>query len=105
MRKVRVGIWGFGVMGIGMVNMILKKEGIEIVFVCSRSILGKSMYDVLGIERGERLEVIINKNYEEVFREKSVDVVLLVIDLFIKKVFDKIIFLLNRKINVILIVE
>ncbi len=29
------------------------------------------MYDVLGIERGERPEVIINKNYEEVFREKA----------------------------------
>ncbi len=26
MRKVRVGIWGFGAMGIGMANMILKKR-------------------------------------------------------------------------------
>lgn len=41
MRKVRVGIWGFGAMGIGMANMILKKEGIEIVSVCSRSTSGK----------------------------------------------------------------
>ncbi|MDB0441058.1 2,4-diaminopentanoate dehydrogenase [Clostridioides difficile] len=101
MRKVRVGIWGFGAMGIGMANMILKKEGIEIVSVCSRSTSGKSMYDVLGIERGERAEVIINGNYEEVFKEKSADVVLLATDSFTKKAFDKIMFLLNRKINVI----
>ena len=101
MRKVRVGIWGFGAMGTGMANMILKKEGMEIVSVCSRSTAGKSMYDVLGIDREDRNEVIINGNYEEAFTEKSCDVVLLATDSFTKKAFDKIIYLLENKMNVI----
>ena len=101
MRKVRIGIWGFGAMGTGMANMILKKDGMEIVSVCSRSTAGKSIYDVLDIERGDRNEVIINGNYEEAFTEKSCDVVLLATDSFTKKAFDKIIYLLEKKINVI----
>ena len=28
MRKVRIGIWGFGAMGTGMANMILKKDAV-----------------------------------------------------------------------------
>ena len=97
MRKVRIGIWGFGAMGTGMANMILKKDGMEIVSVCSRSTAGKSIYDVLDIERGDRNEVIINGNYEEAFTEKSCDVVLLATDSFTKKAFDKIIYLLENK--------
>ena len=101
MRKVRVGIWGFGAMGTGMANMILKKEGMEIVSVCSRSTAGKSIYDILEVERGDRPDVIINGNYKEAFTEKSCDVVLLATDSFTKKAFDKIIYLLENKMNVI----
>jgi len=50
-RNVKVGIWGFGAMGSGMAQMLLKKKGIEVVSVCDRNPqrAGKSMYDVLDM--------------------------------------------------------
>ncbi len=103
MRNVRVGIWGFGAMGSGMAKMLLKKQGVDIVSVCDRNEfrVGKSMYDVLGLERGQRPEVIINSNHEEIFAKESADVVLLATDSFTKGAFDKIKFILERKMNVI----
>lgn len=102
-RNVKVGIWGFGAMGSGMAQMLLKKKGIEIVAVCDRNDqrVGKSIYDVLEVERGDRPEVIINSNQEEAFTEKSADIVLLATDSFTKNAFDKIKFILERKMNVI----
>ncbi|WP_042273167.1 2,4-diaminopentanoate dehydrogenase [[Clostridium] dakarense] len=103
MRNVRVGIWGFGAMGSGMAKMLLKKTGIEIVAVCDRNEkrLGKSIYEVLDIERGERPEVTINSNPDEVFSEECADVVLIATDSFTKGAFDKIKLVLEKKINVI----
>ncbi|WP_455543393.1 2,4-diaminopentanoate dehydrogenase [Intestinibacter sp.] len=101
MRNIKVGIWGFGAMGSGMANMIANKKGIEIVAVCDRRNAGKELYDVLGIERGDRSEVIIKSDEKEAFTEKCADVVLVATDSFTKKVYDKIIFLVERKMNVI----
>lgn len=103
MRNIKVGIWGFGAMGSGMAKMLLKKEGIDVVAVCDRNAKRKdrSMYDVLGVERGERPEVIINSNPELVFTEKCVDVALLATDSFTKNAYDRIKFVLEQKINVI----
>ncbi|SHJ87155.1 2,4-diaminopentanoate dehydrogenase [Tepidibacter formicigenes] len=103
MENIKIGIWGFGAMGSGMANMLLTKKGVEIVAVCDRneSRVGKSMYEVLGIERGDRKEVIIKSNEEEAFTQKCADVVLLATDSFTKGAFDKIKFILERKMNVI----
>ena len=61
MENVRVAIWGFGAMGSGMAEMLLKKKGVEIVGVCDRNAarVGKDMYELLGVERGDRKPVII----------------------------------------------
>lgn len=103
MRNIRVGIWGFGAMGSGMAKMILKKKGIEIYGVCDKNpnIVGKSIYDVLGVEKGERKDVFINPNAEEVFKENYIDIALLATDSFTKNAFEKIKFVVERKINVI----
>ncbi|KPU28032.1 dihydrodipicolinate reductase [Caloranaerobacter sp. TR13] len=103
MENVKVIIWGFGAMGSGMAEMLLKKKGVEIVGVCDRNEarVNKSMYEVLGVERGNRPEVIIKENIEDVITEKCADVVLLATDSFTKNAFDKIKFCLEKKINVI----
>lgn len=103
MRNIRVGIWGFGAMGSGMAKMLLKKKGIDVVAVCDRNEKrrDRSMFEVLGIERGDRPEVIINSNPGEVFTEKCVDVALLATDSFTKNAFDRIKLVLEKKINVI----
>ena len=47
MEKVKVIIWGLGAMGGGMADMLLKKEGVEIVGAVGRGAkIGKSMFDV-----------------------------------------------------------
>lgn len=103
MRKenVKVIIWGLGAMGGGMAEMLLKKKGVEIVGVVGRgNKIGKSMYDFLSVERGERPDVIIG-SAEDVIKEKAADVVLLCTDSFTRNAFDKIKFCLEKKINVI----
>jgi hypothetical protein len=103
MRKenVKVIIWGLGAMGGGMADMLLKKKGVEIVGVVGRGAkIGKSMYDYIKTERGNRKDVIIG-SYEDVIKEKAADVVLICTDSFTRKVFDKIKYCLEKKINVI----
>ncbi|NMA49855.1 MAG: Gfo/Idh/MocA family oxidoreductase [Tissierellia bacterium] len=103
MRKenVKVIMWGIGEMGKGMVEMLLDKKGVEIVGVVGRTYrLGKSMYDYLDVERGDREDIII-KEYDELIKEKAADVVIISTDSFTKDNFDKIKLCLENKINVI----
>ncbi len=103
MRKenVKVIIWGLGAMGSGMADMLLKKKGVEIVGVAGRgSKLGKSMYDFIKTERGDRPDVIIGTP-EEVITEGAADVVISATDSFTKTAFDRLKFILEQKINVI----
>lgn len=101
-ENVKVGIWGFGAMGSGMAKMLLNKKGVEIVGVCDRNAkrAGKSMFEVLGVERGDRREVIINPNIEEVLAEKM-DICLCATDSFTKNAFPRLKTVLEHKINVI----
>ena len=103
MRNIKVGIWGFGAMGSGMAKMLLKKTGVEIVSVCDMhpDRVGKSIYEVLGTEKGERSDVIIKSDANEAFTDECADVVLLATDSFTKGAFDKIKLILEKKINVI----
>ncbi|MEW9121292.1 MAG: 2,4-diaminopentanoate dehydrogenase [Thermotaleaceae bacterium] len=103
MENIKVIIWGFGAMGSGMAEMLLKKEGVEIVGICDRNPerVGKDMYQVLGIERGERKSILIEASPEEVISEGIADVILIATDSFTRKTFDKIKFSVENKINVI----
>ena len=103
MENIKVIIWGFGAMGSGMAEMLLKKKGVEIVGVCDRNAarVGKDMYEVLQLERGDRNPVIITDKIEEIAKEGAVDVALLATDSFTKTAFDKIKFIVEKKINVI----
>lgn len=103
MRKenVKVIIWGLGAMGGGMADMLLKKKGVEIVGAVGRGAkIGKSMYDYIKTERGNKKDVIIG-SYEDVIKENAADVVLICTDSFTRNVFDKIKYCLEKKINVI----
>ncbi len=101
MKNVKVIIWGLGAMGSGMADMLLAKKGVDIVGVAGRSgKVGKSMYDFIKTERGDRPDVIIGSP-EDVIKEKSADVVLLCTDSFTRTAFDRIKFILEKKINCI----
>lgn len=101
MENVKVIIWGFGAMGSGMADMLLGKKGVDVVGVVDMGKkVGTSIYDYLQTKRGEREDILIG-SAEDVIKEKSADVVLLCTDSFTKNAFDKIKFVLEKKINVI----
>lgn len=101
--NVKVAIWGFGAMGSGMARMILKKKGIEIVAVVDRNAarVGKDMYEVLGVERGDRKPVIISNDFDATITEKCCDVIMTATDSYTKEAFPRLKACLEKKINVI----
>jgi len=101
MENVKVAIWGFGAMGSGMAKMLLNKKGVEIVGVCDMAETRKnrSIYEVLGVEKGERPEVIIKDDINEVLKEGCCDICLCATDSFTKKAFPKLKLVLEKKIN------
>lgn len=102
-EKVKVAIWGFGAMGSGMARMILNKQGFAIVGVCDKNpnYVGKSIFDILGIERKDHPECIVKEDIDDCVTEKSCDIVLLATDSFTKNAYPKIIKLVEKKVNVI----
>ena len=103
MENVKVAIWGFGAMGSGMAKMLLTKKGVDIIGVCDMhpARAGKSIFQVLGVERGDREDVIIKANIDEVLTEKCCDICLCATDSFTKNAFPKLKSVLEKKINVI----
>lgn len=103
MRNVRAVVWGFGAMGRGIVEMLVKKQGIEIVGVCdiNPEIVGKELYTLLGADRGERPEVIISDDINAIVKNSNADVALIATDSFTSKTFDKIVLCLENKMNVV----
>ncbi len=103
MENIKVVIWGFGAMGSGMAKMLLKKKGVEIVGVCDLhpERVGKSIFELLGVGRGNHPDIIVKDKIEEVLTEKCCDVCLCATDSFVKKAFDKLKFALEKKVNVI----
>ncbi|MEG0284113.1 MAG: 2,4-diaminopentanoate dehydrogenase [Erysipelotrichales bacterium] len=103
MENVRVMIWGFGAMGSGMATMLLKKKGVEIVGVCDAhpDRVGKNFKDVIGATNSEHKDIIISGDIDEVIKAANADVALLATDSFTKKAYDKIVKLLENKINVV----
>ncbi len=103
MRNIKVAIWGFGAMGAGMAEMLLKKEGVEITGICdfNPNYVGKSVFDILSVEKKYDHDVVVTNNIDEVIFEKSCDVCLIATDSFTAKSFDKITKVLENKINVV----
>ena len=104
-ENVKVIIWGLGSMGKGMAELLLTKKGVDIVGAVARGEkIGKNMYEFLGLEKGNRKDVIMG-SYEDVITEKAADVVLICTDSFTKDVFDKCKFVLEKKINIVTTAE
>jgi len=101
MENVKVIIWGLGAMGGGMADMLLKKQGVDIVGVVDREPkLGTSMFNYIKTPRGDRPDIIIG-TAEEVIKPGAADVVLLCTDSFTRSAFPRLKFILEQGINVI----
>ena len=104
MKKVRVGVWGFGAMGKGIVNMLLSKKGCEIVSVVSRreSLAGKSIFEAVPefVKNGHP-DVFFEPDPLKAFPKGQADIVILSTVSFTKASFPQIKLLLENGINVI----
>ena len=102
MQNVKVIVWGLGAMGGGIAKMLTKKKGVDIVGAIDIGAkLGKSMYDVIpGIERGDREDVIVGTP-EEVIKKGAADIVVVCTNSFTKDVYDKLVFVMEKGMNVI----
>ncbi len=102
MENIKVIVWGFGAMGAGAADALERKSGVEVVGVCdiNPDIVGKSMYDVLGKERGNRPEVIISNDIDEVLKIKA-DICITATDSFTAKAFPRLKKVLEAGINVV----
>ncbi len=102
-NNIKVVIWGFGAMGSGMAEMLLKKKGVEIVGVCDRhpDRVGKSMFEVLGAEKGDRADVVIESEIEKVLTKGSCDVCLCATDSYTKTAFPRLKYVLEQGVNVV----
>ena len=107
MQNVKVALWGFGAMGSGIGAMLLEKKGVDIVGVCDNHSerVGKSVFDVLGVNSGGRDAVIIKADIADVVVKGQCDVCIIATDSFVKKAFDKMVFVLEQGVNVITIAE
>ena len=105
MKNIKVIIWGLGAMGQGAAEMLLKKKGVDIVGCIGRNQkVGKSMYDFLSVDKGDRDDVIIEEA-DKVLTEKAADVVILCTDSFTKNAFPRMKQILEAKINCITTAE
>lgn len=101
MKNIKVIIWGLGAMGGGIADMLLTKKGVDIVGVAGREgKVGKSMYDFIKTEKGDREDVIIGSP-EDVIKPGAADIVVLCTDSFTKNAFPRIKFILEQGINVV----
>lgn len=103
MENVKVALWGFGAMGSGIGEALLRKKGVDIVGVCDLhpDRVGKNIYDLLGVDAAGRPAVVIQDDIKKVVTKGSCDVCILATDSYVKTAFDKILYVVEQGINVI----
>ena len=103
MENVKVALWGFGAMGSGIAKVLLRKKGVDIVGVCDihPARVGRSIYELLEIDRGSRDDVLVNPKIEEVVHDGNCDICVIATDSFTRKAFNKIKFVVEQNVNVV----
>lgn len=103
MENVKVAIWGFGAMGSGIAKVLLRKKGVDIVGVCDihPERVNRSIYDILGVEKNGRPDVVVCSEIEKVVHDANCDICVLATDSFTRKAFDKIKYVVGQKVNAI----
>ncbi|NCB04311.1 MAG: NADP-binding protein [Clostridia bacterium] len=107
MKEVKVAVWGFGAMGSGVVRALLGKKGVDVVGVCDLhpARVGKSIYEVLGVSRGAREEVLVCPDIDAVVRPGACDICVIATDSFTAKVYDKVMRVVEKGVNVVTTAE
>lgn len=107
MENIKVAIWGFGAMGSGVAKVLLRKKGVDITGVCDihPNRAGKSIFEVLGVEKGDRKDVFVCPDIEEVVSKDKADICVIATDSFTAKAFPKIKLVVEKGVNVVCTAE
>ncbi len=107
MRNIRAAIWGFGAMGGGITKVLLEKTGVEITGVCDlhQKRVGRSIFELLGVARNGRPDVIVSDDIDAVLPPKGADVCIVATDSFTKDVYPKLVTVLSRGVNAVCTAE
>lgn len=107
MRRIRVALWGFGAMGSGIARVLLGKQGVEITGVCDLhpNRVGKSIFELLQIERGDQADVLIQEDIDAVLPKGGADVCIVATDSFTRDVYPKLLRVIKSGVNVICTAE
>lgn len=101
MKKIKVGVWGFGAMGRGIVQMIGEKRHMELVGVCDirPDYQGLNVADIMdGNYKGENVE--ISNGIDSVIKQKP-DLMMIATDSHVAATYPKIEKVMKHGINVI----
>lgn len=104
MEKIGVLVWGLGNMGRGIAEMLLTKEGIEVVGAIEKR-TGNEVDLGIYLNKEVRLGVMVGNNPEKIILETKPDICILAINSFVKGVMDEISLLAKHKVSVITIAE
>lgn len=87
--KIKVVVWGLGLMGSGIAKMVLSKKGFTIVGAIDMdpNKVGKKLYEVLGVEPTEDNSCVVTNNADEVIKKGFAEVCLIATASFTKVVF------------------
>lgn len=107
MENIRIALWGFGAMGSGIAKVLMRKKGCEIVGVCDihPARVGKSIYELTGVERGAHKDVEICPDIDKVAARGAADICVIATDSFTKKIYPKIEKVISNGINVVCTAE
>jgi len=100
-RKVRVVLYGVGVIGSMVAKFLLEKEGVEIVGAIdvAKDKVGKDLGDVMGL--GKRLGVTISDDVDAVLSNTKPDIAVHTTTSFMEKVYPQIAEIVKHGVNVV----
>lgn len=106
MRNVQVALWGFGAMGSGIARVLMNRKGVELTGVCDTAPdkAGRSIYALLGEERGERPDAVVTDDIHALLSRRP-DLCVVATNSFVKDVFEKVRLVCEHKVNVLTIAE
>lgn len=102
METVKVLIWGYGAMGKGIADMILSKEGFQIVGVCDNNpkLVGNNYTNYLSNQTVDET-VFISEDIDYIIANNKIDIAIIATDSYTEKAYEKIYKIVTKGINVI----
>jgi 4-hydroxy-tetrahydrodipicolinate reductase len=100
-RKVKVALYGVGVVGGLIAKFLLEKEGVEIVGAVdtAKDKIGKDLGEILNL--GKKLGVTVSDSVEKAFSKASPDIVIHATSSYLKDTYSQIASIVKHGVNVV----